>query len=64
MRADASGVVCGYPAGQSGTTEFGHVLFDAGRTVRSDLLLIDHEISTGSFAKNPVFLELIEKVST
>lgn len=50
--AEASGEECGYPEGQAGTTEFGHVLFDAGRTVRSDLTLIDHAIESGKFADN------------
>lgn len=30
---EASGERCGYPKGEAGTTEFGHVLFDAGRMV-------------------------------
>jgi hypothetical protein len=43
----------------AGTTEFGHVLFDAGRTVRSDLTLIDHAIESGAFESNEAFVNHI-----
>eukprot|EP00047_Mylnosiga_fluctuans_P005017 m.237894 g.237894 ORF g.237894 m.237894 type:complete len:604 (+) comp13214_c0_seq1:2-1813(+) len=54
--AEASGERCGYPPGEAGTTEFGHVLFDAGRKVRSDLLLIDYAIESKGFFSNPVLV--------
>ena len=38
--AEASGLRCGYPEGESGTTEFGHVLFDAGRKVRGTAVCV------------------------
>jgi bisphosphoglycerate-independent phosphoglycerate mutase (AlkP superfamily) len=59
-RAEASGAACGYPAGEAGTTEFGHVLFDAGRSVFSDLMLIDKAIATGAFAKNKALVAVAE----
>jgi len=52
-----AGEACGYPKGEAGTTEFGHVLFDAGRDVRSDVLLINHALKTGAFEKNKALLE-------
>ncbi len=60
VAAEASGERCGYPPGEAGTTEFGHVLFDAGRTVRSDLLLIDFAITSGSFYSNPHLTAMIK----
>lgn len=60
VRAEASGERCGYPAGESGTTEFGHVLFDAGRDVLSDLLLINADIATGKFAENTAMLDAVQ----
>jgi bisphosphoglycerate-independent phosphoglycerate mutase (AlkP superfamily) len=59
-RAEASGAACGYPAGEAGTTEFGHVLFDAGRSVFSDLMLIDKAIATGAFANNKALVAVAE----
>jgi bisphosphoglycerate-independent phosphoglycerate mutase (AlkP superfamily) len=59
-RAEASGAACGYPAGEAGTTEFGHVLFDAGRSVFSDLMLIDKAIATGAFANNKALVAAAE----
>lgn len=61
VAAEASGEKCGYPAGEAGTTEFGHVLFDAGRHVRSDLLLIDFAITSKKFFDNPALLDAIKK---
>lgn len=61
VAAEASGVSCGYPDGEAGTTEFGHVLFDAGRKVRSDLLLIDFAIESGSFRSNPAIIGAIKE---
>jgi len=58
--AEASGERCGYPAGVSGTTEFGHVLFDAGRDVPTDLVLIDRAVKQDKFALNPAFLKAVE----
>ena len=49
-------VLCSYPAGEAGTTEFGHVLFDAGRSVQSDATIIDHAVRTGKFASNDALL--------
>lgn len=33
------------------------MLFDAGRDVRSDVLLINHALKTGAFEKNKALLE-------
>eukprot|EP00048_Salpingoeca_helianthica_P002236 m.55689 g.55689 ORF g.55689 m.55689 type:complete len:600 (+) comp11982_c2_seq1:46-1845(+) len=60
MAAEASGEHCGYPAGEAGTTEFGHVLFDAGRHVRSDLLLIDYAITSKKFFENPALIAALK----
>eukprot|EP00899_Mesostigma_viride_P010167 jgi/Mesvir1/19151/Mv01174-RA.1 len=60
--AEASGEPCGYPAGEAGTTEFGHVIFDAGRMVRSDVTLIDHALAVGIFDKNQAFADAFAAV--
>jgi len=62
--AEASGPTCGYPEGVSGTTEFGHVLFDAGRDVATDLVLIDKAVAKGKFESNKAFTEAVEMVKT
>ncbi|KAA8497012.1 2,3-bisphosphoglycerate-independent phosphoglycerate mutase [Porphyridium purpureum] len=59
-RAEASGERCGYPEGVSGTTEFGHVLFDAGRDVPTDLVLINRAVEKNLFASNPAFKAAVE----
>ncbi len=38
------------------------MLFDAGRKVRSDLLLIDYAIESKAFFSNPVLVENAVKV--
>jgi bisphosphoglycerate-independent phosphoglycerate mutase (AlkP superfamily)/enoyl-CoA hydratase/carnithine racemase len=59
--ANASGEANGYPEGTAGTTEFGHVLFDAGRRVGTDQVAIDLAIEKGEFDENAVLLEDIRR---
>ena len=49
----------GLPEGQMGNSEVGHMNIGAGRVVRMDLGMIDHEIETGGFARNPRLAEWI-----
>eukprot|EP00823_Brevimastigomonas_motovehiculus_P000332 TRINITY_DN10427_c0_g1_i1.p1 TRINITY_DN10427_c0_g1~~TRINITY_DN10427_c0_g1_i1.p1 ORF type:complete len:617 (-),score=114.15 TRINITY_DN10427_c0_g1_i1:81-1931(-) len=60
-QAEASGELCGYPKGEAGTTEFGHVLFDAGRFVGSDVAMIDLAIQRNEFSQNKAFLTTFEE---
>ncbi len=56
---ETSGLAVGLPEGQMGNSEVGHMNLGAGRVVMQDLPRIDQAIKDGSFAKNPVLLELI-----
>ena|SRR3990167_3988452 len=57
---EASGVAVGLPEGQMGNSEVGHLHIGSGRKVPQDLVRVNHEISTGAFFKNPIFLKAIE----
>ncbi|MBI3012235.1 MAG: hypothetical protein HYY63_01265, partial [Elusimicrobia bacterium] len=57
----ASGEYCGYGKGIAGTTEFGHVLIDAGRWIDSDKVLIDRAIEDGTFNTKPALVEAMER---
>ena len=59
---EASGLAVGLPAGQMGNSEVGHMTIGAGRPLDQDLVRIDKSISSGEFAKNPAFLELLDYV--
>lgn len=56
---ETSGHDVGLPEGQMGNSEVGHTNIGAGRVVMQDLPRIDIAIKDGSFAKNPVLLDLI-----
>ncbi len=57
---ETSGLAVGLPDGQMGNSEVGHMNLGAGRVVMQDLPRIDQAIQDGSFAKNPVLIELID----
>ncbi|MFA6423326.1 MAG: 2,3-bisphosphoglycerate-independent phosphoglycerate mutase [Patescibacteria group bacterium] len=53
----ASGEAVGLPRDEIGNSEIGHLNIGAGRVVHQDLLMINHEISTGAFYQNPTLLK-------
>src|SRR3990167_3458155 len=57
---EASGVAVGLREGQMGNSEVGHLHIGSGRKVPQDLVRVNHEIITGAFFKNPIFLKAIE----
>lgn len=57
----ASGWDVGLPEGQMGNSEVGHLNFGAGRIVYQEITRIDKAISDGTFFKNQVLLESINK---
>lgn len=59
---DCSGEVVGLPAGQMGNSEVGHLNLGAGRIVYQDLTRIFKAIEEGSFARNPAFAGLFQKL--
>jgi len=58
----ASGLDVGLPEGQMGNSEVGHLNFGAGRIVYQEITRIDKAIEDGSFFKNEVLLEAMDKV--
>jgi len=59
---DASGEMVGLPAGQMGNSEVGHLNIGAGRIVYQELTKIDIEIREGSFYKNQVLNQALDRV--
>ena len=57
----ASGMAVGLPEGQMGNSEVGHLNIGAGRIVYQDLTRITKAIADGSFFRNPVLLDCLEK---
>ncbi len=57
-----SGLDVGLPAGQMGNSEVGHTNLGAGRIVMQDLPRIDQAIETHALEKNPVLVELINRL--
>ncbi len=57
-----SGEATGLPEGQMGNSEVGHLNIGSGRIVYQDFTKINVAIRDGSFYKNPVLLDVIEKV--
>ena len=57
-----SGEDVGLPAGQMGNSEVGHMNLGAGRIVFQDLPRIDRAIQSHELEKNPVLLNLIQKL--
>ena len=60
-RLSMSGGDVGLPDGQMGNSEVGHMILGAGRIVYQDLTLIHKDIDDGSFYKNPVLLDAVQK---
>ncbi|MCC5986108.1 MAG: 2,3-bisphosphoglycerate-independent phosphoglycerate mutase [Pararhodobacter sp.] len=52
----------GLPRGQMGNSEVGHTNIGAGRVVSMDLGQIDLAVEDGSFARNPVLREFINRL--
>ncbi len=57
LTIQASGPLVGLPWGEMGNSEVGHLNIGAGRIVSQDLPRITTAIQTGSFFRNPVFLD-------
>ncbi len=57
----ASGKDVGLPEGQFGNSEVGHMNIGAGRIVRQELSRINTDIREGSFLKNEVLTEAMDK---
>mgnify|MGYP001070881987 CR=1 FL=1 len=58
----ASGEAVGMPSGTVGNSEAGHLHIGAGRRIFLDRVRIDRSIEDGSFFKNRVFLDTMNKV--
>jgi 2,3-bisphosphoglycerate-independent phosphoglycerate mutase len=56
---EAHGSRVGLPAGIMGNSEVGHLNIGAGRVIRMDVSLVDHEIETGEFFRNEVLTNAI-----
>ncbi|MFT4058775.1 MAG: 2,3-bisphosphoglycerate-independent phosphoglycerate mutase [Legionella sp.] len=61
---EASGTPVGLPDTQMGNSEVGHMHIGAGRIIEQDFTRINHSIEHGEFAKNPVFLEVIQQLKS
>ncbi len=61
---NASESYVGLPGGFMGNSEVGHLNIGAGRIVFQDFSLISRSIEDGSFYKNPVSLDLAQKVKS
>ena len=57
-----SGLAVGLPDGQMGNSEVGHTNIGAGRVVMQDLPKISLAIQNGTFAKQPVFVDFVNKM--
>lgn len=58
------GLAVGLPEGQMGNSEVGHTNIGAGRVVMQDLPKIDQAIKDGSFAQNPVLVNMIKTLKS
>jgi 2,3-bisphosphoglycerate-independent phosphoglycerate mutase len=56
------GRVVGLPNGQMGNSEVGHLNIGAGRVVMQELPRIDAAIEDGSLGRNPVLLDMMERL--
>lgn len=61
---DASGVSVGLPDLQMGNSEVGHMHIGAGRIVQQDFTRINEAMSSGAFASNLKFSEVINTLKT
>src|SRR5437762_10894964 len=57
---EAYGTRVGLPAGVMGNSEVGHLNIGAGRVIRMDVSLVDHEIATREFFTNAILGNAIE----
>jgi 2,3-bisphosphoglycerate-independent phosphoglycerate mutase len=57
---EAHGSRVGLPAGVMGNSEVGHLNIGAGRVIRMDVSLVDHEIETGAFFQNRVLANAMD----
>ena len=57
---EAHGSRVGLPAGVMGNSEVGHLNIGAGRVIRMDVSLVDHEVDTGAFFRNSVLTTAVE----
>jgi len=60
LELGASGGAVGLPEGRMGNSEVGHLNIGAGRMISSPLTLIDIEIQSGAFYRNPVLTGELE----
>ncbi len=58
----ASGISVGLPWGKPGNSEVGHMTLGLGRIVYQNFPRISLSIQNGTFATNPVFMEVFENV--
>ncbi len=56
---DASGQAVGLPDLQMGNSEVGHMHIGAGRVIPQDFMRINLAIETGTYYKNPIFLQTL-----
>ena len=59
---EASGEDVGLPKGIMGNSEVGHMNLGSGRVVPQGVVIIDADIASGEFAKNPVLHQCIDHV--
>ena len=57
-----AGEAVGLPEGIMGNSEVGHLNIGAGRIVYQDLLRIDRSIAEGSFFRNEILLQIMDRV--
>ena len=58
----ASGEAVGLPKGIMGNSEVGHMNIGAGRVVPQGVVLIDADITSGAFTRNPTLVATLEHV--
>jgi 2,3-bisphosphoglycerate-independent phosphoglycerate mutase len=61
-KLNAAGEAVGLPDGQMGNSEVGHLNLGAGRVIYQPLVKITKDIKEGTFFKNPVLSEIMDKV--
>lgn len=61
-RIATSGLAVGLPEGQMGNSEVGHMNLGAGRIVYQNFTRINKAIEDGSFKRNPVLCDLMDRV--
>ena len=61
---EASGEDVGLPKGIMGNSEVGHMNLGSGRVVPQGVVIIDADIASGDFAKNPVLNQCIDHVKS